>query len=217
MERNVFLRRIAAATEAATVPEPHSALPEPALPDLPDMNLTSHFIEAFTALDGKVHHDPPSQVISKIMADRGVDEYVAWDQEHLLSDGLLEELTERGYRRIETVLPSDPDERVAHQLGYLGVEVGISTASAALAESGSVVLSSGSGRSRLASVIPGVHVVLVPTDRIYRSLSHWAAQINPPSLPANLMVVSGPSRTGDIELTLTKGVHGPGEIHAVLL
>ena len=132
-------------------------------------------------------------------------------------DGLVDELSDRGYRRIETVLPSDPDRRVTHQMGYFEVQVGISAAVAALAESGSVVVTSGPGRSRLASVIPETHVVLVPTRLMFRSLSHWAAQVDSPDLLANIMVVTGPSRTGDIELTLTKGVHGPGEIHAVLL
>ncbi len=217
MERSRFLNRIVKAAGAATIPESGDAPSPAALPDLPEVDLAEHFIEAFRMLDGRVHHQSPLTVVTKIMADRGVDEYVAWDQEHLPADGLLEELTERGYRRIGTVLPEDPQNRIAHQMGYMEVEVGISAAVAALAESGSVVLASGPGRSRLVSVIPTVHVVLVPTNRIFRSLSHWVAEVESPDLPANLMVVSGPSRTGDIELTLTRGVHGPGEVHAVLV
>ncbi|MCQ3803569.1 MAG: lactate utilization protein [bacterium] len=217
MERSAFLSRISQAVSADTVPGHGAEHPEPTLPRLPEVDLTSHFIEAFEELDGRVHHEPPVEVIAKIMADRGTDEYVAWDSEHLPTDGLLDELTERGYRRVETVLPSDPDGRIAHQMGYFDVGVGISAAVAVLAESGSVVVTSGPGRSRLASVIPEVHVVLVPTNRMFRSLSHWAAQVESPHRLANIMVVSGPSRTGDIELTLTRGVHGPGEVHAVLL
>lgn len=217
MERSRFLSRIEKAVAADTVPGPALAHPEPGLPHLPDVDLTTHFIKAFQELDGVVHHQTPLEVITKIMADRGVDQYVAWDQEHLPSHGLIAELTARGYRRVGTVLPSHPEDRIAHQMGYMDLEVGISTAVAGLAESGSVVVTSGPGRSRLASVIPEVHVVLVPTERIFRSLSHWAAQVESPDRMANIMVVTGPSRTGDIELTLTKGVHGPGEIHAVLL
>ena len=217
MERSEFLDRIRRAVGADTVPGPSATHPAPSLPDLPEVDLTAHFIEAFQELDGRVHHDSPLEVITKIMADRGVDEYVAWDCEHLPVDGLLDELDERGFRRTETVLPPDPEDRISHQLGYFDVQVGISAAVAALAESGSVVVTSGPGRSRLASVIPEVHVVLVPADRIVRSLSHWAAQVESPDQMANIMVVTGPSRTGDIELTLTKGVHGPGEVHAVLV
>lgn len=217
MERSRFLRRIEQAATADTVPAPSATHPRSALPELPEVDLLARFIEAFEMLDGTVHHGSPVEVIGKIMADRGVDDYVAWDREHLPADGLLDELDERGYRRIETVLPDDPDRRIPHQMGYFDVQVGISAAVAGLAESGSVVLTSGPGRSRLASVIPETHVVLVPADRMFRSLSHWAAQVENPQLLANIMVVTGPSRTGDIELTLTRGVHGPGEIHAVIL
>lgn len=217
MERKRFLRTVEAAVGAATLPGLPAPHPGDAVPDLAEVDLTPHFVEAFELLDGVVHHRSPLEVISAIMEERGAHEFLAWDQEHLPADGLLAALAERGYRRASTCLPSDPEGRVPHQMGYMDAVVGVSAALAAFAESGSVVVASGRGRSRLASVIPAVHVVLVPTDRIFRSLSHWAAQAEEPGSLANLVFVSGPSRTGDIELTLTKGVHGPGEIHAVLL
>lgn len=217
MERSRFLRRVEEAVSAGTLPGFPAPHPGPALPDLAEVDLTPHFIEAFELLDGVAHNGSPLEVISGIMEERGTEEFLAWDQEHLPADGLLAALAERGYRRASSCLPSDPESRVPHQMGYIDAVVGVSAALAAFAETGSVVVTSGRGRSRLASVIPAVHVVLVPTDRIFRSLSHWAAQADSPSKLANLVFVTGPSRTGDIEQTLTKGVHGPGEIHAVLL
>ncbi|MDE0230761.1 MAG: lactate utilization protein [bacterium] len=217
MERSRFLGTVEEAVGAATLPGLPAPHPGRAVPDLAEVDLTPHFIEAFELLDGVVHWGAALEVITGIMTERGTEEFLSWDQEHLPADGLLSALAERGYRRISTTLPADPEGRVPHQMGYMDARVGISAAVAAFAESGSVVVTSGPGRSRLASVIPAVHVVLVPTDRIFRSLSHWAAQVESPGRLANLMVISGPSRTGDIELTLTRGVHGPGEIHAVLL
>lgn len=217
MERSRFLRRVEEAVGAGTLPEFPAPHPGPALPDLAEVDLTPHFIEAFELLDGVVHHRSPLEVISGIMEERGTEDFLAWDQEHLPADGLLAALAERGYRRASSCLPSDPEGRVPHQMAYMDAVVGVSAALAAFAETGSVVVTSGRGRSRLASVIPAVHVVLVPTDRIFRSLSHWADQADSPGKLANLVFVTGPSRTGDIEQTLTKGVHGPGEIHAVLL
>ena len=217
MERSRFLRTVEQAVGAATLPGLPAPHPGNALPDLDEVDLTPHFIDAFELLDGIVHRRPPLEVITGIMTERGTREFLAWDQDHLPADGLLTALAEVGYRRTSTSLPADPEGRVPHQMGYMEAVVGISAAVAAFAESGSVVVTSGRGRSRLASVIPAVHVVLLPTDRIFRSLSHWAAQAESPGRWANLMVISGPSRTGDIELTLTRGVHGPGEIHAVLL
>lgn len=195
-------------------PAPH---PGQAPPELAEVDLTAHFVEAFELLDGVVHRQSPLDVITAIMEERGTREFLAWDQEHLPAERLLEALAENGYRRTPTSLPPDPQGRIPHQMGYIEAVIGISAAVAAFAESGSVVVASGRRRSRLASVIPAVHVVLVPVQRIFRSLSHWAAQADSPARLANLVVVTGPSRTGDIELTLTKGVHGPGEIHAVLV
>ena len=217
MERSRFLRTVEEAVGAATLPGLPAPHPGRAVPDLAEVDLTPHFIEAFELLDGVVHRGAPLEVITGIMTERGTEGFLSWDQEHLPADGLLSALAESGYRRISTTLPDDPEGRVPHQMGYMDAVVGVSAAVAAFAESGSVVVTSGRGRSRLASVIPAVHVVLVPTDKIFRSLSHWAAQAESPGRLANLMVISGPSRTGDIELTLTRGVHGPGEIHAVLL
>ena len=217
MERSQFLKRIEQALRSDSLPGLPARHPEHHLPHLEKVDLTTHFIAAFELLDGIVHHESPLDVITRIMEDRGTREYLAWNQEHLPSEGLLDTLGQKGYRRKATVLPSDPDGRIPHQMGYMDAEVGISAATAALAESGSVVVDSGPGRSRLASVIPAVHIVLVPTRLIFRSLSHWAAQVESPDQLANIMVITGPSRTGDIELTLTKAVHGPGEIHAVLL
>ncbi len=217
MERSRFLKRVEEAVGAGSLPGLPAPHPGHALPDLADVDLTAHFVEAFQALDGIVHRQSPLEVITGIMEERQAAKFLAWDDEQLPADGLLAALAKKGYRRTETVLPSDPDGRIPHQMGYMDAKVGVSAAVAAFAESGSMVVASGRGRSRLASVIPAVHIVLVPTDRIFRSLSHWAAHAESPELLANMVVITGPSRTGDIELILTKGVHGPGEIHAVLL
>ena len=60
------------------LPAPH---PGTALPDLAEVDLTAHFIEAFRLLDGVVHHRSPLEVISEIMEERGTEEFLAWDQE----------------------------------------------------------------------------------------------------------------------------------------
>ena len=128
MERERFLSTVEAAVGAATLPGLPAPHPGPALPDLAEVDLTPHFVEAFELLDGIVHHESPLEVISKIMADLGAEEFLAWDQEHLPADGLLAALAERGYRRASSCLPSDPGGRVPHQMGYMDAVVGISAA-----------------------------------------------------------------------------------------
>ena len=104
-----------------------------------------------------------------------------------------------------------------------GADVGLSGAEAALAETGTVVVSSGVGRSRLVSLLPPVHVVMVPTSKLTVDLFTWTAGrgdrgglVGGGTIPANIVLVSGPSKTADIEFTLTLGVHGPGRLVVVL-
>ena len=96
-----------------------------------------------------------------------------------------------------------------------GADVGISGADAALAETGTVVLNSGSDRSRLVTLLPPVHLALVPTGHLYTDLFTWIAAREGP-LPAAVTLVSGPSKTADIEQTLAVGVHGPKRFIVVL-
>ena len=89
---------------------------------------------------------------------------------------------------------------------------------ALLADTGSLVLTSGKGRPRLASLLPPVHVALVRRDQLVPSLG--ALFTSHPRLAAeaaNLVVITGPSRTADIEMTLTRGVHGPRSVHVVFV
>lgn len=88
-------------------------------------------------------------------------------------------------------------------------DVGLSGASAALAETGSVVIESGPGRSRLATLLPPVHIALVSTSLLTTDIFTWTAARQGAAMPAGLTLISGPSKTADIEQTLTIGVHGP--------
>jgi L-lactate utilization protein LutC len=96
-----------------------------------------------------------------------------------------------------------------------GADVGLSSADAALAETGSIVITSGPGRSRLATLLPPVHVALVPTSRLTTDIFTWAAA-RPGEMPAKLVLVSGPSKTADIEQKMAIGVHGPKRFIVVL-
>lgn len=94
-------------------------------------------------------------------------------------------------------------------------DVGLSGAEAALAETGTVVVSSGRGKSRMATLLPPVHLALVPLSCLTPDIFTWAAE-RTGEMPANKVFISGPSKTADIEFTLTLGVHGPGRMVVVL-
>ena len=85
----------------------------------------------------------------------------------------------------------------------------------ALADTGSVVLAASPEEPRAASLLPDVHVTLVSEDVILAGLEELFAAVGD-DLPSSLAIVTGPSRSADIEQKLTVGVHGPGEVHVVL-
>jgi L-lactate utilization protein LutC len=92
---------------------------------------------------------------------------------------------------------------------------GVSRAVYALADTGSVVLAASPEEPRAASLLPDVHVTLVPAEVILAGLEELFAVVGD-DLPSSLAIVTGPSRSADIEQLLTVGVHGPGEVHVVI-
>jgi L-lactate dehydrogenase complex protein LldG len=96
-------------------------------------------------------------------------------------------------------------------------DVGISTAQAAIAETGTLVLDSARERHRLVSLVPPVHIAIVDASSIFQTLAEALAFIhrNGDISPA-VTFITGPSRTADIELTLAIGVHGPQELFVIV-
>jgi L-lactate dehydrogenase complex protein LldG len=95
-------------------------------------------------------------------------------------------------------------------------DAGVSEASYGLADTGSVVLAASPAEPRARSLLPDVHVSLLREDRILAGLEELFERVGG-ALPSSLAIVSGPSRSADIEQRLTIGVHGPREVHVVLL
>lgn len=94
-------------------------------------------------------------------------------------------------------------------------DVGLTGVTAALVETGSLIVESGPGKSRLASLLPPVHIAMVPLSRLTTDLFTWSADRTGP-IATNVTLISGPSKTADIEFTLTLGAHGPKRLIAVL-
>lgn len=95
-------------------------------------------------------------------------------------------------------------------------DAGVSHALYGLADTGSVVLAASPGEPRARSLLPTVHVSLLEEDRILPGLVALFEAVGD-DLPSALAIVTGPSRSADIEQRLAVGVHGPGEVHVVLL
>ena len=96
-------------------------------------------------------------------------------------------------------------------------DASVTLAVAAIADTGSLVLIPGPHEPRSLSLVPPVHVVLVRASTLYASLPAAMAALAPQSdMPTNLLLVTGPSKTADIQQTLAYGAHGPKELVIVL-
>jgi L-lactate dehydrogenase complex protein LldG len=94
-------------------------------------------------------------------------------------------------------------------------DAAVSRALYGLADTGSVVLAASPDEPRARSLLPAVHVSLLREDRILPGLGELFEVLGD-ELPSALAIVTGPSRSADIEQELVVGVHGPGEVHVVL-
>ncbi len=122
-----------------------------------------------------------------------------------------------------TIAEIPRNEASAFREACFEARVGITGVDFALAESGSLVLSSQTEGSQLASLAPPVHVALYRRSQLVGSLDEVLEKLaisRDPSLPAPgraIVFITGPSRTADIEQILVRGVHGPGDVHAILV
>ena len=103
------------------------------------------------------------------------------------------------------------------------IRYGVTSVDAAFASTGSMLMVSGKGKPRVASLLPYYHAALIPFSRLYQTVEAWmAVQREESDLEqllrsnANITVITGPSKSADIEMHLTLGVHGPKHVHAIL-
>jgi L-lactate dehydrogenase complex protein LldG len=109
-------------------------------------------------------------------------------------------------------------DREALRAACVTADVGITSADYALAETGTLVMLSSPEEPRLISLLPPVHIAVFPQSRMLANLDELLAVLpNPAEQTSSMVLITGPSRTADIEQILVRGVHGPGEIYAVIV
>ena len=87
---------------------------------------------------------------------------------------------------------------------------------AGIAETGSIVVTSDNDRAVQASLLPTRHVAILSASNIFETLDDFFNGIGD-TIPSNITFITGPSRTADIELTLTIGVHGPEKVFIIVV
>ena len=128
-----------------------------------------------------------------------------------VTDSLNKIITDLNARRIATSDNAPNAQDIFHY------DVGISTAQAAIAETGTLVLDSAQERHRLVSLVPPVHIAIINASSIVETLSDALTLLQKDKeISPAITFITGPSRTADIELTLAIGVHGPRELYVIV-
>jgi L-lactate dehydrogenase complex protein LldG len=98
------------------------------------------------------------------------------------------------------------------------IDAAITSTIGAIAETGAIVLWPDEKEPRLMSLVPPVHIAVLEADKIYNSFCEIIQAENwPEHMPTNALLISGPSKTADIEMTLAFGVHGPRELIVLII
>jgi len=117
----------------------------------------------------------------------------------------------------QSLIDSDQHQR---RLVQLACDIGITSVDVAIAETGTLLMCHRPTQERVASLLPPMHVAIVEQSQIVPDLLD-AFQIlherGGQNLPSNITLITGPSKTGDIELQLTTGVHGPGKWRVIII
>ena len=178
----------------------------------------ARFLEELDALGGHGRRvatfGEARDYVLQLARERGAERLVRWDVEELEEMGVDGPLGEAG---VEVAVWRDLDDfrEVAGK-----ADIGLSTAAWAIAETGSLVIEGGPGRGRTVTLLPPSHVAIVPVDRMLRTVPEAIGKYSEGgagALPANVTFHTGPSRSGDIEMNIFVGMHGPGDVHVVLV
>ena len=97
-------------------------------------------------------------------------------------------------------------------------DIGITSADYALGDTGTLVAVASQAEARLISLLPTMHLAVLPKERILTGLDELFTLVpNPADLTSSLVLITGPSRTADIEQILVRGVHGPGQLTVIIV
>ena len=182
----------------------------PGEPDLID-----RFTQELDALGGETIPCTSAEIGQRLRSRLGQSEERCILYEEAGVEGLAEGLRAAGFE----LMHSRPDPPVAgldrkERLHCFDrCRVGLTGAIAGLANTGTLIVAH-AGDGSLGSLLPEVHVAVLPRSRLFRSFGEWLHAHGADRLASggSFVLISGPSRTADIEMTLTIGVHGPGRL-----
>ena len=210
MSREAILDRVQTAL-GRSAGQPPSPPPAPRLriPSVSIEERIEQFRQALERLAGKFYlaasREDARAYVERALAGRGA---VASNSPYLAECGIA------GLAGVQSGFTSEPELRAVSAKA----PAGITSADYGLADTGTLVLFSSSSEARMISLLPPVHVAVLPRALILTGLDELFTLLpNPAEESSSMLFITGPSRTADIEQILVRGVHGPGEIHVVVV
>jgi L-lactate utilization protein LutC len=178
----------------------------------------ARFIEELEALGGhgaRVESlEEAREYVLDLAREMGAKLLLRWDVDELEELGVDAPLAETGVEVAVWRVLADFREIAGK------ADIGLSTAEWAIAETGTLVLEGGPGKGRTVTLLPPTYVAVLPVERILRTVPEAIeryAEGEAGSLPSNVCFHTGPSRSGDIEMALFVGMHGPGDVHVIVI
>ena len=171
-------------------------------PKMQNIGLVERFSQEVETVGGHaylVKQDELPRRLIEFLEGRDVNAVMMWSSIPALNESFL---SEAGVRVERSADPS--------------IRVGITCALAAIAETGTLVIPSGKGQPLSTSLLPEIHIAIVRSSQVVLSLDEALRRDDLRNASATVLI-TGPSRTADIEMTLTIGVHGPKELHVFIL
>ncbi|HMG72517.1 MAG TPA: lactate utilization protein [Pyrinomonadaceae bacterium] len=158
--------------------------------------------------------------VAEICRSVGATEVALSDSALIAEMNLQEQLGTQGFSIFIPDAVSSAHEQTAARLAKC--DVGLTAADYAIAETGTIVLSSDEPNALLVSLLPAVHIALVRSSQIAASLDEVISKIGKERIgrldsSPSVTLITGPSRTSDVELVLSIGVHGPKELHVIVI
>jgi L-lactate dehydrogenase complex protein LldG len=183
------------------------AIYPPRLPESMDSEIARFLeeVKKLSGIGGKLFPSEIDSALKTLITEQNIRKATVWDTSHLNQLGIAEKLHSLG---VELVSPSASKHKVAL------CDLGITEADYLLAETGTLVLRSSAEKPRAVSLLPRIHLAIVRPEMLRADMHQVFAEAKDSHY---LVFITGPSRTADIELTVTLGVHGPKNLYVWMM
>lgn len=168
--------------------------------------------------------DEACHIISSIITEVGAGKIIKWNSpvfKKMQIESYLAALGDQDkhliFNNLDNDIKKNDSKKIARE-----AEIGISGADYALADTGTIVMRTGSGKEKITSLLPPTHIAILEAQHILPDLDDLISRLaldfeRNRRLDSCITLITGPSKTADIEMDMVYGVHGPQNLHVVIL